>query len=547
MKRKLSTVLSVLVVLTLMLGMTVTAAAAENQAMKFSLEVPVSDSVNSVVTKNSNYDITVPAGAEIVITYRIANPSDKKANTATVQDQILYDHNFFELVEGSNRILSGDYEEAFSTSNPVDSADSGYKHYIYFNSTADVGFKGGSVNDIGTFILKVIASSGSSTVQNTELIASQITGAGAISYYDCVGQDLTVTVSGSAQPVKPVAVTGVSLNKQSAALKAGETIALSATIAPSNATNKSVTWSSSNNAVASVDTNGTVTAKAEGTATITATTQDGTKTATCTVTVTKGDVFTVNASCGTGGTITPGGEQIVKKGEDISFTFKANENYAIKDVKIDGVSNAAAIESGSYTFRDVEENHSIAVAFEKTGDAPVSNPFSDVKEGEYYYDAVLWAVENGVTQGTSTTTFSPTSLVTRAQMVTFLWRAAGCPEPTGSAGKFTDVQRGSYYEKAVAWAIERGITKGTSATTFSPDTVCTRAQVVTLLARFAGVQDAVTQSVFSDVKSTDYFAAAVNWAKDNGVTSGTSATTFSPNANCTRGQIVTFLYRWMVR
>ena len=176
-------------------------------------------------------------------------------------------------------------------------------------------------------------------------------------------------------------------------------------------------------------------------------------------------------------------------------------------------------------------------------------PFVDVAENTYYYDAVKWAAANGITQGADTTHFSPFVPVTRAQVVTFLWRASGCPEPTGNASKFTDVVIGSYYEKAVAWAIEQGITKGTSDTTFSPDKVCTRGQIVTFLARFAGVKDEDTGYThgFVDVKATDYYNNAVAWAKDNKVTEGTSKTTFSPNVDCTRAQVVTFLYRWMVK
>ena len=174
-------------------------------------------------------------------------------------------------------------------------------------------------------------------------------------------------------------------------------------------------------------------------------------------------------------------------------------------------------------------------------------PFTDLTDDAYYMDAIRWAYRNGITEGTSATSFSPDAPVTRAQVVTFLWRAAGCPEPTGDADRFADVKAGSYYEKAVAWAIEQGITYGVSDTEFAPDSVCARCQIVTFLARFAGVKDADTESVFSDVKTTDYFAAAVKWAKDNQVTTGTSATTFSPNENSTRAQVVTFLYRWMVK
>ena len=180
-------------------------------------------------------------------------------------------------------------------------------------------------------------------------------------------------------------------------------------------------------------------------------------------------------------------------------------------------------------------------------DNSMLNFFVDVKATDYYYDAVLWAAENGITNGVDAVRFGPGIGVTRAQVVTFLWRAAGCPEPVGNSDKFTDLLADQYYVKAVAWAIEQGITKGTGDTTFSPDTVCTRGQIVTFLARFAGVEDADTESVFTDVSANEFFAAAVKWAKDNGVTSGVTDTTFEPYTNCNRAQVVTFLYRWMVK
>ena len=177
-----------------------------------------------------------------------------------------------------------------------------------------------------------------------------------------------------------------------------------------------------------------------------------------------------------------------------------------------------------------------------------TNPFTDVAKGEYYYEPVLWAVEKGITTGTSATTFSPDDTCTRCQVVTFLWRAAGSPEPAGSNNPFTDVKSNDYYYKAVLWAVENGITSGTSATTFSPDAGCTRGQVVTFLHGYEGkpAPDSTTNP-FTDVKSNDYYYKAVLWAvnHDPQITSGTSATTFSPNDTCTRGQIMTFLYRDM--
>lgn len=177
------------------------------------------------------------------------------------------------------------------------------------------------------------------------------------------------------------------------------------------------------------------------------------------------------------------------------------------------------------------------------GSESVALPFTDVAEGAYYADAVAWAIQNKVTSGVSATTFAPNASCTRGQMVTFLWKAAGSPEPKSLTTAFTDVKSGAYYEKAVAWAVENKVTTGTSATTFSPDATVTRGQSVTFLWKANNSPAAEGTSAFTDVAASAYYASAVNWAVEKGVTSGMSATTFSPNSNCTRAQIVTFLYR----
>lgn len=174
-------------------------------------------------------------------------------------------------------------------------------------------------------------------------------------------------------------------------------------------------------------------------------------------------------------------------------------------------------------------------------EVPQSNPFTDVSTSDYYYDAVLWAADNGVTGGTSATTFSPNVTVTRAQMVTFLWRAHGSPKATG-ANPFTDVSTSDYYYDAVLWAVANGVTNGTSATTFSPDAPVTRAQAVTFQWRAAG-SPVVSGSSFGDVAADAYYVNAVTWAVANGITNGTSDTTFSPDVVVSRAQAVTFLWR----
>ena len=250
--------------------------------------------------------------------------------------------------------------------------------------------------------------------------------------------------------------------------------------------------------------------------------------------------YTIKATAGTGGSISPSGNVSVREGRDQTFTITPDKGYAVANVKIDGKSIGAV---KSYTFENVSRTHTIEVIFMKANGNPQTGVFVDVATGSYYEDAVDWAVENGITQGTDDTHFSPDGICTRAQAVTFLWRAAGSPEPETSAMPFTDVPVGSYYYDAVLWAVENGITKGTSDTTFSPNMTCTRAQIVAFLWRSEKSPAAGTANPFADVKSTAYYAVAVLWAVKENITKGTTNTTFSPNADCTRAQIVTFLWR----
>ena len=175
---------------------------------------------------------------------------------------------------------------------------------------------------------------------------------------------------------------------------------------------------------------------------------------------------------------------------------------------------------------------------------PASNPFLDVSGDDYYDEAVSWAYQNGIASGTGNNTFSPDKTCTREQVVTFLWRAFGCPEPTITANPFRDVPNYAYYAKAVLWALEQGITTGKSRTKFGVGDPCTRAQAVTFLWRAEGnPEPSSCQNPFTDVSETSYFYTAVLWALAKGVTRGTSASTFSPSKTCTRGEVVTFLYR----
>ena len=250
--------------------------------------------------------------------------------------------------------------------------------------------------------------------------------------------------------------------------------------------------------------------------------------------------YTIKATAGVNGSISPTGNVSVREGRDQTFTITPNKGYAVAKVLIDS-KNVGAVKS--YTFENVKKNHTIEVVFMKASGNPQTGVFVDVPEGSYYEEAVNWAVEKGITTGTDATHFSPNGICTRAQAVTFLWRAAGSPAAKSAVMPFTDVKAGSYYYDAVLWAVENGITKGTSDTMFSPDATCSRAQIVTFLWRSQKSPAAGTANPFTDVKASAYYADAVLWAVKEDVTKGTTNTTFSPDANCTRAQIVTFIWR----
>lgn len=197
--------------------------------------------------------------------------------------------------------------------------------------------------------------------------------------------------------------------------------------------------------------------------------------------------------------------------------------------------------NGTYTFVMPASDATVEAVFQ------IRPAFTDVPSGSYYEDAVLWAVGEGITTGTSAHAFAPDGSCTRAQAVTFLWRAAGSPAPVSAKTRFADVAASSYYSDAVLWAVENGITNGTSDTTFSPDAVCTRAQIVAFLWRAKGSPAAGSGTRFADVAETAYYADAVLWAVKEGVTLGTSANAFSPDKTCTRAQIVTFLWRTLAK
>ena len=357
---------------------------------------------------------------------------------------------------------------------------------------------------------------------------------------------------------RTISVESITLNKPQLSLVKGATETLTATVLPTTATDKTVIWESGDTAVATVK-DGIVTAVAAGNATITA--KAGEKTATCAVTVT--NPSNSGSSSGGGGSSTPRyavtvpdktengslsvSSKNAKKGSDVTVTATPDKGYEVDDIVAkDAKGNKLTLKDngdGTYTFTMPASKVTVTAAFAEKKAEPIvpEKLFADVSAEEYYYEAVKWASENGVTGGIGENLFGANLPCTRAQIVTFLWRAAGSPEPKGMSG-FVDVSADAYYAKAVAWAVEEGIVSGTSATTFNPDAVCTRAQSVAFLYRAFG--EKVNKAAgFSDVSADAYYADAVAWAVENGVASGIGGGLFAPDQDCARGQIVAFLYR----
>lgn len=356
---------------------------------------------------------------------------------------------------------------------------------------------------------------------------------------------------------RTISVESITLNKPQLSLVKGATETLTATVLPTTATDKTVIWESGDTAVATVK-DGIVTAVAAGNATITA--KAGEKTATCAVTVTNPSN---SGSSSGGGSSTPRyavtvpdktengslsvSSKNAKKGSDVTVTATPDKGYEVDDIVAkDAKGNKLTLKDngdGTYTFTMPASKVTVTAAFAEKKAEPIvpEKLFADVSADDYYYEAVKWASENGVTGGIGENLFGANLPCTRAQIVTFLWRAAGSPEPKGMSG-FVDVSADAYYAKAVAWAVEEGIVSGTSATTFNPDAVCTRAQSVAFLYRAFG--EKVNKAAgFSDVSADAYYADAVAWAVENGVASGIGGGLFAPDQDCARGQIVAFLYR----
>lgn len=360
-------------------------------------------------------------------------------------------------------------------------------------------------------------------------------------------------VSTSCNVTVAVPVTSLSLDKDTLRLAVGASDTLTASVLPEDATDKAIIWTSSDPAVATVDENGVVKAIAKGTATITATAADDRDVeAACTVTVykrysggsatqTPTNTITTPDKLENGAwTVSP---KNAREGATVTVTVAPDQGFVLDTLTvIDKNGNKLTLTDkgdGTYTFTMPDFRVEVNATF-VTKDTP-HNTFVDVNSGTFYYDAVYWAVQKGITVGTDANHFSPEAPCTRAQIVTFLWRAAGSPVVDGTMN-FSDVPADSCYADAIRWAVNAGITSGTSSTTFSPNDTCTRAQAVSFLCRaFNG--KASGKASFSDVSADSYYADTVAWATENGVTGGIGGGLFGPDNDCTRAQIVTFLYR----
>ena len=358
------------------------------------------------------------------------------------------------------------------------------------------------------------------------------------------------------------AVTAVtlSLDARDRTLKVGDTSELTATVKHENTTitDVKVTWTSDNEEVATVE-NGKITAQSVGKARVTAFVVENGVTYSdfCDVIVearpssshhssSSTTYYDVNAAVsGEGGSVAAGTKR-ASRGTTVTVTATAASGYQVAQVSaVDKDGKTVSLTDkgdGVYTFVMPASKVDVTARFAQVQKPEEKDPYGDVSKDSYYYDAVKWAAETGVTTGVGDGLFAPEWVCTRGQIVTFLWRASGSPAPKATELPFTDVAADAYYAQAVLWAVENGITNGTSETTFSPDQTCTRAHAVAFLYRMSG-SPAAAGSTFSDVAADAYYSTAVAWAVEKGITNGTSGTTFSPDDTCTRGQIVTFLYR----
>ena len=356
--------------------------------------------------------------------------------------------------------------------------------------------------------------------------------------------------------IKSVPVASVSLNESNLSLYTGKTATLTATVTPENATNKNVTWSSDKPEVATVE-NGKVTAKAAGTATITVTTEDGNKTATCTVTVTRPYIppanpnYRITLEATQGGTVTAD-PTAAKAGTTVTLTPVPDRGYQVGTVAVtDRFGEPVAVTEqadGTYTFTMPSGQVKVEVTFVESQPEPL--PFTDVKEGDWFHDAVRYVYDNGLMDGVGDGQFAPNATTNRAMVVTILYRLAGEPDVSGDVS-FTDVEPGLWYTDAVLWAAQKGIVNGISETEFAPSGDLTREQLATVLYRYAesmgyDVSAQADLSGFPDAGDIqDYATEALSWAVAEGLLQGFEDDSLQPGGTATRAQIATILMRFL--
>lgn len=512
---------ALLLALVLTLSLSVTAfAAAGDTTLTYDL------------SSGGSHDITVKTGDEITVVYKLS--ADKACSSIAIQNEIYYDHTFFAYVDGSAvKKLAG-----YTTSTQVRGDG---KHYVYFNGLGSYDHSATPV-EVGTFKLKVIATSGQTTIASVNAKAMDKDA----NAFGSETVDLHVSIgSQQDQTFKVTYLDGNGGTYKSETVKAGDRVTLPT--GPSKTDYTFSHWSLG----------GDTTQYKAGSS----------YTPTSDVSFTPNWTKNDSGNTGGGGSGGSGGgsssavkykvsvagvsngsvtvsHKTAASGVTVTVTTSPSTGYALDSVAVtlDKTGKTVTLSnkgSGKYTFTMPTGDVTVKAAFAKSKD----NPFTDVPSGSYYEDAVDWATKNGITGGTTATTFDPNGICTRAQAVTFLWRAAGSPAPQSSVMPFTDVPAGSYYYNAVLWAVENGITKGTTDTTFSPDMKCTRGQIVTFLWRSQKSPAATAANPFTDVPAGAYYTDAVLWAVQENVTSGTTASTFSPSNPCTRAQIVTFIYR----
>ncbi len=362
----------------------------------------------------------------------------------------------------------------------------------------------------------------------------------------------TLTVNAATVPV-----TGVKLDQTELSLYTGESKTLTATVQPDSATNKNVTWESSNTSVATVDATGEVTAIGAGTATITVTTVDGNKTATCTVTVTRPYIppanpnYRIDVTTTAGGTVTKD-PAAAKAGETVTLTPAPEEGYEVGEVTVtDRFGDTVAVTEnadGTYTFTMPSGQVKVAVTFVEAVLEPL--PFTDVAEGDWFHDAVRYVYDNGLMDGVGDGQFAPNATTNRAMVVTILYRLAGEPDVSGDVA-FTDVEPGLWYSNAVSWAAEKGIVNGITDTTFAPGDDITREQLAAILYRYAACQGYdVSQradlSGFGDASSIrGYAQEALSWAHAQGLVLGFEDGSLRPQGTASRAQIAAVLMRFL--